>query len=333
MDGGRVMSLVRIPLVDIRDGGAAVLYRDHREGAHRLLAAGRRKMSPPVVTFFDGRSARWAVRANNPYCEEIAVLAAGMPRGVWFMNFCYEWGCTTAVEPSSTGSMSMRRTLDWPFDGLGRELIVALQTGPTGDFYNITWPGFSGVITGMAPGRFSLAINQAPMRLKRGWPAPAGWLHDRIRVGRSRFLPPAHLARRVFETCSDYEAAVAMVRNTPIALPALYSLAGARSGEGCVIEHLGTEARIHEAPEAVANDWLSPDLGGRPRGRENATRRAMIRGPGEDANPLHWVREPVLNRDTRMAAVLDAGAGSIALRGYEADGVATELFSLPATAA
>lgn len=327
------MDRVTIPLVDIRGAGAVALYRDHRDGAHRLLAAGRRRMSTPVVTLFDGRSARWAARTSNPYRDEIARLAAGMPRGVWFMNFCYEWGCTTAVAEGTTGGMAMRRTLDWPFDGLGRELIVALQSGAAGDFYNITWPGFSGVITGMAPGRFALAINQAPMRLKRGWPVSAGWLWDRVQVGRSRFLPPAHLARRVFETCKDYESAMAMIRETPIALPALYSLAGAGPGEGCVIEHLGTEARVHAGPEAVANDWLSEDLPGRLRGKENAARRDLIRVPGSGGMPLDWLKEPVLNGDTRMAAVLDAGAGTMVLQGYETAGAATEVFSLTSKAA
>ncbi|WP_421881793.1 hypothetical protein [Pacificispira sp.] len=320
------MTLPVIPLVDIREGGAALLCRSHRAGAERLLVAGKRKMSAPVVTLFDGRSSRWAARTDNPYRAEIAELAAGMPRGIWFMNFCYEWGCTTAVAEAESGGMSMRRTLDWPFDGLGRELIVAHQTGAAGEFYNITWPGFAGLITGMAPGRFSLAINQAPLRLKRGWPVAAGWLWDRVQVGRSRALPPAHLARRVFETCTDYTAAVRMIRETPIALPALFSLAGTRPGEGCVIEHLGVETRIHAAPEAVANDWLSGDLTGHPRGKENATRRARIRDAA--ASPLAWLAAPILNADTRMAAEMDAGAGTLMLRGYEKDGAATELFVL-----
>ena len=79
----------------------------------------------------------------------------------------------------------MLRTLDWPLRGLGRNVVVATIEGAAGIYKNVTWPGFVGVATAMAPGRFSGAINQPPMRK---W-SPSCWLDwgiNRCRLWRRR---------------------------------------------------------------------------------------------------------------------------------------------------
>ena len=327
---------IRVPLEDVRETGPAVLSARHADGSERLLAAGRKLMSPVVVRFFNWRSRLWAQRTKNPYLEEIALAAAPRSNGVWFMNFCYEWGCTTGVGSAPEGGLVMRRTLDWPFHGLGRELVVAHQTGPAGDFYNLTWPGFVGVITGMAPGRFAIAINQAPMRRRGAWPKAVNWLLDRVKVHSGTALPPAHLVRQVFETCPTFEAAVAMLEKTPIALPALISVVGIEKGESCILEHLGDAVRRHDGGQAVANDWLaSPGGSGHRdvvRGKNNTQRRndmlAAFAVSTEGQGVFDWVTPPICNEDTRLAAVLNPSRGDLHLMGYEVDGPATEAFSL-----
>ena len=47
---------------------------------------------------------------------------------------------------------------------------------------------------------------------------------------------------------------------------------------------------------------------------------------------LDWVCAPILNSDTRLAVCADAGTGQLLVRGYDADGPATEVFDLGATA-
>src|SRR5262249_40440392 len=79
--------------------------------------------------------------------------ARGVPR-----NYSYEWGCTTGAAPDGDG-VTLMRTLDWPFDGLGRALVVMRQQGAAGPYLSVTWPAFAGVLTGLAPGRFAAAIN------------------------------------------------------------------------------------------------------------------------------------------------------------------------------
>ncbi len=104
--------------------------------------------------------------------------------------------------------MTLLRVLDWPFPALGKQVMVVLQKGKAGDFYNITWPGVSGVYTAMAPGRFAAALNQAPMRM-HGLGYAGDWLKNRLMAGRETGLPPAHLLRQVFEQADSYETAKA----------------------------------------------------------------------------------------------------------------------------
>ena len=74
----------------------------------------------------------------------------------------------------------MVRTLDCPVGGLGGNVVVARHEGDMGPFYNVTWPGLVGVVTAMAPGRFSVALNQTPMRRYSPW----CWLDWGIARGR-----------------------------------------------------------------------------------------------------------------------------------------------------
>ena len=59
--------------------------------------------------------------------------------------------------------------------------------GPAGEFFNITWPGFVGALTAMAPWRFAAAINQAP--LWRRTRAPPGMRFVPIATLRDEALP------------------------------------------------------------------------------------------------------------------------------------------------
>src|SRR5262249_61048700 len=106
---------------------------------------------------------RWLMRSRSPYAAEIHGIAAALGfRGIWFLNGCYQWGCT-ALAREQGGAPWLVRTLDWPFPGLGRHAEVAHQRGLAGDYFSVTWPGYVGVLTGMAPGRFAASINQAPL--------------------------------------------------------------------------------------------------------------------------------------------------------------------------
>jgi hypothetical protein len=325
-------ALPAIPVIDIGAAPPVELVRRARPQAEALLAAARRQFTGTLVALGDWRAKQWLARAGNPYRADMDAIAAALgQRGIHGLNLSYEWACTSGVAPAPDGGgMVLRRTLDWPAHGTGRYAVVARKTAPAGPWLDVTWPGFVGVFTALAPGRFAAAINQAPLRRRTGF-LPVDWIADRIKVGRSTALPPCHLLRRVFETCITYKAAKAALTGTPICLPALFILAGARAGEGCIIERTEDAAAVTEAPACVANHWLTDRFGpGAPRGYDSFGRQAglstCLYNP---ADPLAWVVPPVANPFTRLAAVLDANAG-LTVQGWERHGPVTQILRLPA---
>jgi hypothetical protein len=325
-------TLPAIPVIDIGGAPPVELVRRARPQAEALLAAARSQFTGVLVALGDRRAKQWLARAGNPYVADMDAIAAELrQRGIHGLNLSYEWACTTGVAPAPDGGgMVLRRTLDWPFHGVGRNAVVARKTAAAGPWLDVTWPGFVGVFTGLAPGRFAAAINQAPLRRRTGF-MPADWLADRIAVGRSTALPPCHLLRHVFETCATYKEAKAALAETPICLPALFSLAGAAPGEGCIIERTEDAAAVTEAPACVANHWLTNRFGrGAARGYDSFGRQAGLAAcVYHPAAPLDWVVPPVANPYTRLAAVLDPDAG-LAVQGWEKHGPVTQILRLPA---
>ena len=326
-----------IPLITVGEGGPLALLQQQPDRAAALIEAGRRQFGGWLVSLLDRRSERWARRVRGPYLTEMEAAAAlDLPQGVWFMNHSYEWGCTTSAgrDPAGPG-VRLLRTLDWPFNGLGRQLVVAEQRAKAGVFFNITWPGYLGVVSAMAPGRFSVAINQPPVRrhgptwLPRPW--FVDWLISRRAVFGGTRMPPDHLLRQVCEECESFAEAKARLCKVPIAVPVFFTLAGTQDGEACVIERLEDRAFVHQDPAVTANHWLSPQLRGRPRGLNSHGRhQRMTAHCGRVARGFDWLDGDILNKDTRLALVANAASGELLLRGFERDGAATEVFDLAA---
>ena len=296
-----------IPLIDVGGAGAAVLVDAERARADALVDAARRDYGAALFTVGEALSRRWLAETGNPYLDELDAVARRLGRrGIYLLNLSYEWFCTAGVaaDPAGAGSRLLR-TLDWPLDGLGRHTVVARHEAAAGPYYNVTWPGFVGVLTAMAPGRFSATLNQAPMR-GRGLPLPLAWLGNRIGVWRNRGLPPVHLLRRAFDTCAGYAEAKAMLSEAPVCLPTIFTLSGASAGEGCVIERLEHRAMVHETPARAANHWLTP------RPRRHAAWLRERRAPGDHANA-----EPARGRRFRLGDSADPQRLHAARRGRQ----------------
>jgi len=323
--------LPSIPLVDVRRGGPPEHARLRRAAMLELRDACLSLVPGPlkgVVKPLDTISSSWLRRSPSPYIRELEEIAAiaGRP-GVWLVNASYEWGCTTRVE--AAGAPTLWRTLDWPFRGLGRHVEVALQEGPAGPFYNVTWPGAAGALTALAPGRFAAAINQAPLfrRSRAAALLPADILLNGLAAWRqSDRWPAAHLLRHAFETCRSFDEAVALLECTPVAKPVLFSLAGVRPGEGCLIERTETDAAIHRGSLAVANDWHAAgtwrsrswiDRGIVVRGIANSDERCALLTSRPFAEPFEWLEAPVVNPMTRLAVEASPAEGTLRVVGYE----------------
>jgi hypothetical protein len=313
--------LPEIPIIDCDEGGAQRLFDLSAPGARRLAAVARRTYTPPVVAWLDWRSRKWIAKNESPYVPEIEHIAERLPgAGVHALNLSYEWACTTAA----VGPLMMR-ALDWRMDGMGREIVVARHRSPSGSWLNVTWPGFVGVLTALAPGRFAAALNQAPLR-RRSYLLPIDWAIDRLKVNGTRAMPPTHVLRLAFETCSTFDEAVEVLRDTPIALPCLFAISGAK-GEACVIERQEEKAFVFDGNEVMANHWLNSQWRpGRPRGIDSEGRWRALRASIQQAEAsgagqgFGWLRPPVLNRLTRLAAVMNAATGALSVIGLEARG-------------
>ncbi len=328
--------LSAIPVRDVREGGPvrhAIEASDRARALRDDCLAWFPSSVRHAVPTLDRITRRWLTRSCSPYVGEIAAIAAALKfPGVWFLNGSYEWGCTALARDDDVPWLV--RTLDWPFPGLGRHVEVAHMAGAAGEYYSVTWPGFVGSLTAMAPGRFAAAVNQAPLwrRTQHPWLRPYDMLANVARTWRLRHIPPNQLLRQVMESCTSYAEAKARLETTPIARPVIYTLAGCRVGERCVIERT-EDARLTRTEEtSAANDWLTPKqrwearVGGdllfscnyeEAGANSRARREALAAWSVPFGSGFDWVTPPVLNPFTRIAAEMCPARGLLRVVGYE----------------
>lgn len=335
---GRHAPLPEIPLLHVGADWPFETLDQAFQRANALLDEGSGRFPRVAIRAADALSRRWLERWHEPYLAEIDRISARIGRpGAYFLNVSYEWGCTSRAGPSPDGrSALLTRVLDWPDRGLGRHVIAACVAGAAGPWLTLTWPGYTGVLQAVAPQRFAAALNQAPMQKPVGF-YPLDWLVNRLQVWDRPHLTAAHLLRQVFERARTFAEAKALLVETPIALPAIYILAGLGADEACVIERQPESARVIEGEDAcAANAWQASSFPGRARGHDNARRVDSLRSvPDALGAAFEWLQPPVLNRRTRLAFVADASTGSAIAQGFEIDGPATAIlrWSPPAEAA
>ncbi|MGB4101552.1 MAG: hypothetical protein WBK91_06565 [Alphaproteobacteria bacterium] len=335
--------LPSIPFADIRATCPKKLLRDHSDRGHGLVIASRHTLGwfsellcRTLMPKADQLSREWLVKTCNPYLHEIDDFAAhlGIP-GIHALNLCFEWGCTSAVY-ATPDAPTLTRALDWTFPQLGARMVIAQQRGSAGDFYNVTWPGMSGMFQGMAPGRFAAALNQAPMQ-RHGLAYIGDWVHNRKRMFHATGLPPAHLLRQVFETAPDYATACHMLATTPIALPVIYTLAGINPGAGCVIERTENEGVIRPLEQGrvcAANHFVtrlhSIGHGWWPRPFRSIKRQHLADTLAIDkiGTNFDWFRFPVANSHTRLAFIAQVGKGTFSVMGTEGTKPVTQIWTL-----
>ncbi len=332
-------ALPTIPIIDIRNGGT---LRHARLGEARARALRNAclewfpRACRPLLPILDHFAKRWLMRSRSPYVEEIRAIATalGFP-GIWFLNGSYQWCCTSLAREEGSAPWLVR-TLDWPFPGLGRYVEIAHMQGPAGEFFNVTWPGYVGALTALAPGRFAAAINQAPMRRRtygralRIYDLTVNAIDTLLHV---REIPPDQLLRQALETCSDYNEARHILETTPVARPVIYTLVGCVPGERCVIERTERDGQTRESKTAAANDWLHSTaqwearIGGgklfvstfdEAADNSRMRREALTQWPGDFASEsFAWIAPPVLNPFTRLAVEMCPMTGVLRAVGYE----------------
>lgn len=330
-----------IPYIDIRKTGLPDFVARNRDKTIALIQSIKglkgemaAKASKPLFMMSDKISERWLRKTQNPYYNEIRQFQKDLKiQGVYTLNLSYEWGCTTSVIDTKNGPI-MTRVLDWPFPSMDDSMVVLHQQGPAGDFHNVTWPGLSGVFNAVAKGRFSAAINQAPIRRSKFGTKFSDQHLGRFRFRRTNAMPPAHLLRKVMEEAKDYTEARRMLSETPIAIPVIFTLAGTKPGEGCVIERTETAAYVREMKNcrvSVSNHFQS-ELAQKekwtPR-RECSYPRAIAGNKiklSDVDGKFSWFKAPIANEYSRLAMTGNARKGKINLVGTDGPAITTKVF-------
>lgn len=326
------MDLEPIPVLETGPDFPMATLVAHEARAHALLDMATAAIPSAALRQLDKVSRRWLEKWENVHLGEIDAIAKRLARpGAYFFSVNYEWGCTCRVAASPDHrSARLIRVLDWRTAGLGANVLAARVKGACGPYVTLTWPGYTGVLTAMAPGRFSAALNQAPMRKAVGFYV-LDWAANRRRVWKMPHPTPAHLLRDVFERAASFTEAKRMLASEPISTPAIFSIAGLKPAETAVIERTETEARLHDGANVAANHWQAPGWRGRSRGEQSAERACLLhRVPPELDADFSWLIPPVLNRHTRLVMVADAAAGRLVAQGYEAMAPATQPLTLAA---
>jgi hypothetical protein len=323
-------ALPTIPLIDARedslalaDPAAARALRDAAFGPLKPLVL-------PALPLADRIARRWLKRSASPYLAELDAIAARTGiAGVYAINVSYESGCTTLARCDAPGcGPSLRRTLDWPYLGLGRSVVVGHRAGLAGGFFDVTWSGAIGTLTAVAPGRFAASLNQAPLyrRTRANVLRPLDFAANLARtLARERGMPPLHLLRHAFETAGSFSIALEMLRIVEIARPALFTLVGVAPEEIAVIERREREAVVHLGSGSVANDWRDSHPSWEPRRcalldhkLDGAVRRRCIEESAAGCqSPFGWVVPPVRNWNTRLAVEMNAAEGWLNVIGFE----------------
>jgi hypothetical protein len=338
-------TITEIPLIDIRQSSLVQVAKDETVRGRLLINASKesfgwlsRIASHLFLPLGDSLAKWWLKKTDNPYKAEINGMAKELAiKGVHALNLSYEWGCTSGAYQKEN-EVVLVRVLDWPFPSLGECTVVAHMNGTAGDFYNVTWPGFAGVMNGLAPNRFAASINQAPMERHAGG-IISDWVHNRVEFHKSEALPPAHLLRQVFETAASYDEAKELLSKTPVSVPVIYTLAGTKAGEGCVIERLENDFAVRELAQtgtavSATNHFQTvlSYLGSYWMERSNHSHERYEQSKSFTAEGLtkdfNWFSYPVANEFTRLVMTANAKTGALTVMGTAGAVPTTQVFKL-----
>lgn len=222
--------------------------------ARRLIDVYRNDLGKSV-----GRAAAISrsVRSVLPaeYWSEVQSVATrvSVPADVMLLcNVYYDMvsaliGCTAFAVDTPAGPLHARNLDWWTENRLLNETSMAclFKGAPAGEFISIGWPGYLGVLSGMAPGRFAITLN-------------AVLSEEATQVA----LPIAFQIRKTFEETETFSGAVERLSQAVIPGNCLLLISGVGRGEMLVIERTPTRNAIRHAEAGriiVANDYLKLD--------------------------------------------------------------------------
>ena len=157
-------------------------------------------------------------------------------------------GCTAFAFDGADGPVQARNLDWWTENNLLSDCseLFHFIGAPAGEFYAISWPGYIGVLSGIAPKRFAITLNAVispdPFELAQ---------------------PISMTLRRAFESCYTYTEAVTFLQKATLPADCLLLLSGPETGEYCVIERTPKRQATRRAENgliAVTNGYRALDI-------------------------------------------------------------------------
>lgn len=259
----------------------------------------------------------------RPELRALAREAGSTPTRVLLANLAYDLsagaaGCSTFAVDAGRGVLHARN-LDWNFPRrlLQKNTVITKVRGaPKGDYALVTWPGFFGGLTAVAPGRFSVSVNFV---LHERFSAVGGFLGRAV----AGFWPVPWLVRKALDEAKDFEAAVKLLATAPVLAPVLFTVAGTQPGESVVLERTPTGVVPREgACVWVTNHYASKklarssvDVGAESEPRFDTLRQQLAAPPRDAAQAFELLSHPgLLMDDTVQQVAMNAREGTLSVR-------------------
>ena len=192
-------------------------FTSHRE----MLKEYRRSVISPEFN----RELDWVASLSGKDSDEVMIL------NLYYDAIKLLLGCSAFAFEHISGPMHARN-LDWYSPGNLLQKYtrqVNFLGAPAGEFTAVSWPGFIGVLSGFAPGRFAVTLN-------------AVLSNEAAAIAR----PITFLLREVLETARNFEEALEALCETEIFSDCILLLTGVNRGEIRVIERTPTKYKIRE---------------------------------------------------------------------------------------
>lgn len=137
--------------------------------------------------------------------------------------------CTSIVAEDATNQIFHGRNMDWnlPTDMRNLTIVADFQRNNRTVYKAATYVGFVGVFTGMAPGRYSVSVNERDI----GGDPIVNALNALLNGAQS----VTHVLRNLFEQAYNYQDAVTVLRTTRLTAPVYYTIAGTSKDQGAVL--------------------------------------------------------------------------------------------------
>ncbi len=189
------------------------------------------------------------------------------------------FGCSTLALATADGPVLARNLDWWPEALLARtSLRVVGRSGGRARIITAGWPGSIGVVTGLAPGRFAVAINAVSAPDERA---------------RATGYPVLLFLARVLEDAPDFDAALRLMTQTRLAASCLLTLVGVENHQRVVVERTSTRHALRRPPSRGAPLYTTNDY------------RALYADAGSLGQGLHETSCSRFHALTKLLAPLD----------------------------